>query len=173
MESRRCKRLYLQPPAVPELGDAVQQDDQRALASLHVMQSLVADLGVALAKLAGRVVLGCTHCHLRVGQAISGEPGDLLFLWVSSSRVVALPLAHLLAGRQQLAAGPLGERLHSDRVEQLVGRAQLLARVHTSVLAAEPLAVEELGAGELRSEPGTAQTDRSLRDRGRRPRRRG
>ena len=47
-ESRRRERLDLQPPAVPELGEAVQQNDQRPLAGLDVMQSDIADLGVTL-----------------------------------------------------------------------------------------------------------------------------
>jgi hypothetical protein len=46
-ESRRRERFDLLPPAVPELGEAVQQENQRSLAGLHVVQSLVADLGVA------------------------------------------------------------------------------------------------------------------------------
>jgi len=64
-EPRRRERCDLQPPAVPELGEAVQQDDQRPLTGLHVMQPhVVADLGVALTKLAACEVLGCAHCRL-------------------------------------------------------------------------------------------------------------
>ena len=70
---------------------------------------------------------------------------------VSSSRVSSRALAHLLAGGQQLAAGALGERLRAHRGEHLVGRAQLLARVDAAVLAAQPLAVEQVGAGEVRT----------------------
>jgi hypothetical protein len=51
-ESRRRERLDLQSPAVPELGEAVQQDDQRPIAGLDVMQPLVADLGVAITEFA-------------------------------------------------------------------------------------------------------------------------
>src|SRR5580693_613433 len=64
VESRRRERLDLLPPAVPELGEAVQQDDQRPVAGFDVMQPLVADLGVALAKFAARAVLGCSHYRL-------------------------------------------------------------------------------------------------------------
>jgi hypothetical protein len=46
-ESRRCERLDLPPPAVPELREAVPQNDQRPIACLDVMQSLLADLGVS------------------------------------------------------------------------------------------------------------------------------
>jgi hypothetical protein len=38
-----------------------------------------------------------------------------------------------------------------------VRRAKLLAGVDPAALAAQPLAVEEMGAGELRTQPGTAQ----------------
>ena len=66
-------------------------------------------------------------------------------------------LARLLARGQKLAAGALGERLQADRVEHRVGGAQLLARVHAPALAAQPLAVEQVRAGELRSQPGPAE----------------
>ena len=77
---------------------------------------------------------------------------------VSSSRVFAVPLAHFLAGRRQLDAGPLGERLHPDRRELVVGRAELCARVDATALAAQPLAVEQVRAGEFGAEPGAPET---------------
>src|SRR4029077_5473846 len=205
------------PPAVPELREAMQQNDQRSLTGLHVMQSLVADLGVALTKLAACEVLGCAHyrlpgvvsgmtlrsqpphhprgtpwvpaqgtsrwfppgpstdsarpcagepavlgqrrvelpargdaelrehvaqvpfdraradeqlrADLRVRKALAGEPGDLLLLRRQLPARPGAALPRLLARRQQLAAGALGERLHADRVEQVVGGAQLPARV--------------------------------------------
>ena len=50
------QRRDLQPPAVPELREAVQQDDQGPVASLDVMEPhLVAELGVALPKFGGVV----------------------------------------------------------------------------------------------------------------------
>ena len=49
-EARCRERRDLPPPAVPELREAVQQDDQRPVAGLDVMQPHVADLGVALPK---------------------------------------------------------------------------------------------------------------------------
>ena len=61
------ERVDLQPPAVPELGEAVQQHDQRPLACLDVVQLHVANVGVALTQ--------------------SAEPVSLpLILWVYSSR---------------------------------------------------------------------------------------
>ena len=49
-ESRRRERFDLLPPPVPELGEAVQQDNQRPVTSLDVVQSLVAYIGIAFAK---------------------------------------------------------------------------------------------------------------------------
>ena len=45
------ERRDLPPPAVPELREAVQQNDQRPVAGLDVVQPHVADIGVALPKL--------------------------------------------------------------------------------------------------------------------------
>ena len=49
-------------------------------------------------------------------------------------------------------AGPLGERLRADGGECLVCRVQLGARVDPSALAAEPLAVEQMGPREVETE---------------------
>ena len=54
-------------------------------------------------------------------------------------------------------AGALGERLHADRGEQVVGGAQLRARVDAAILAAQPLAVEQVRAGELGTQPRAAE----------------
>src|SRR5262249_51137094 len=50
-KARRCKRLDLQPPTEPELREPVQQDDQRPIPCLDVMQAHIADLGDALLEL--------------------------------------------------------------------------------------------------------------------------
>ena len=85
---------------------------------------------------------------------------------VRSSRVSTRPPAHLLAGRLKLLAGALGERLHPDRGQHLVGRAQLVARVDPAILAAQPLPVEQMSAGELGTKPGPGPVARSPRDAG-------
>ena len=54
-----------------------------------------------------------------------------------------------LAGGQQLTAGALGERLCSEAFEEVVGCAELPAGVHATVLPAQPLAVHELGSGQV------------------------
>ena len=50
-KTRRHQRRDLQPPTEPELGEAMQQNDQRPLTGLDVMQALIADLGIALPQL--------------------------------------------------------------------------------------------------------------------------
>jgi hypothetical protein len=54
---------------------------------------------------------------LGVGQAVSGEPADLLLLRSEHLALLGAALAHRLAGRDQLSACALGERIHADRVE--------------------------------------------------------
>ena len=58
-------------------------------------------------------------------------------------------LSHRLAGRQQLAPSALGERVGADVREHRVSDSQLRAGVDATVLTPQPLAVEEMGAGEL------------------------
>jgi hypothetical protein len=94
---------------------------------------------------------------LRVRQAITSEPSDLLLLRRELHARLGAALAYLLAGGQQLPAGAFGERLHADREEQVAGSAKLLAYVATPARAAQPLPVEKVRAGELRREPGPAQ----------------
>jgi hypothetical protein len=50
-KTRRRQRLDLEPPTEPEVREAVQQNDQRPVTGLDVMQALIADLGVTLPKL--------------------------------------------------------------------------------------------------------------------------
>ena len=50
-KTRRHERLDLQPPTEPELREAVQQNDQRPVTGLDVMQPHIADFGVTLPKL--------------------------------------------------------------------------------------------------------------------------
>src|SRR4249920_3579040 len=95
--------------------------------------------------------------YLRVREADPGEPGDLLLLRRELVARLVATLAHLLARCDQLAASALCERLHPDRDEHVVGRAQLLSRVETSPLAAQPLPVEQMRTGELRTESRTAE----------------
>src|SRR5580693_8348099 len=94
---------------------------------------------------------------LLVGQALPGQPRDLGLLRGELVARAGGALADRLPGGQQLAAGPLGERLHADRVEHLVRGAKLRPRVGPPALATQPLTVEQVRAGELRRKAGTAQ----------------
>src|SRR5829696_2477493 len=64
---------------------------------------------------------------LRVRPPVASEPGDVLLLWGELVARVLAPLAYLLAGRQQLVPGTLGEALRTHRQQHLAGDAQLLA----------------------------------------------
>src|SRR5829696_7681671 len=63
------------------------------------------------------------RADLRIREALAREPRDLFLLRSELVARVVAALAH------QLAAAALGERLHPDRGEHVVGGAQLLARV--------------------------------------------
>ena len=80
------------------------------------------------------------------------------------------PLAHVLARRQQLPARALGERLHPHRRELVVRGAELGARVDSAMLAAQPLAVEEMRCARDRARSSCGGAARSPPGRGpRRP----
>jgi hypothetical protein len=94
---------------------------------------------------------------LLIREAVIGEPGDLHLL---RGELAARPdgaFAHRLAGGLQLSTGPLGEPLHAHRAVQLLGDAQLLAGVPAPTLAAQPFAVEQMGAGERHTDVGAAE----------------
>ena len=76
---------------------------------------------------------------------------------VSSSRVstVRLRTVSPVASSSRRARSANASDAH--RRQHLVGGAQLLARVDAPVLAAQPLAVEQMGAGELHADAGTAE----------------
>src|SRR4051812_8635756 len=94
---------------------------------------------------------------LRVGVPLAGEIGDLRLLGREDVARLARPSAHRLAGRQQLAPGALGEGVGPEVAEHLVGGTEVLARVYPSVLAPEPFAVEQMGAGEFDSDPSALE----------------
>src|SRR5438105_4147271 len=94
---------------------------------------------------------------LRIREPVAGEPRDLGLLGGELVARLDGAFAGRLAGGQELAPGPLGEPLHAHRVQHLVGDAQLLARVDAAALAAQPLAVEQMRAGELHAHAGTAE----------------
>src|SRR4051794_26897255 len=95
---------------------------------------------------------------LRVRQPIGGKQRDLPLLRGQIVATLDGPPPHLLAGGLKLLARALGERLHADRGQHLVGSAQLVARVDPAVLAAQPLPVEQMSAGELGTKRGPCES---------------
>src|SRR5829696_2612739 len=89
---------------------------------------------------------------LRVRPSVAREPRDVLLLRGELVARVVAPLAHLLAGGQELVPGALGESLRPHREEHLAGDAQLLARIDAPALAAQPLPVEQAPACELHAQ---------------------
>src|SRR4029079_11969200 len=77
---------------------------------------------------------------LRICMPIRGEPRDLLLLRGQLSACLVAPFAHLLARREQLAAGALGECDGTEAGEGLIRDAKVFARVYPAVLAPQPLA---------------------------------
>jgi hypothetical protein len=94
---------------------------------------------------------------LRVRVAVTGESADLGLLCGEFVERLDCAFARGFAGGQELARGALGERVHAHRGEQPVGGAQLLARVEALAFAAQPFAVEEVGAGECNADAGAAE----------------
>src|SRR4051794_4171919 len=94
---------------------------------------------------------------LRVRQPIGSKQRDLPLLRGQLVAGLDGPPPHLLAGGLKLPPGSLGQRLHADRGQHLVGRAQLVARIDPAVLPAQPLPVEQMSAGELGTKRGPCQ----------------
>src|SRR3954454_6668257 len=92
-----------------------------------------------------------------VGTSVTGQSGDVLLLRGQIVDGVDVAFTDLFAGGDQLSPCALAEGIGADRREQVVGAAQLVAGVHSSVLTAKPLAVEQVGAGELGPQWRTAE----------------
>src|SRR6266566_5319250 len=124
---------------------------------------LAAGADVELGEDLGQVVLDRAWADeqpgtdLRVGQAVPGQPRDLGLLRGQLDSGLDGALARGLASSGQFAPGPLGERLDTHRRQHVVGGAQLLAGIRAAALAAQPLAVEQMRAGELYADAGTAE----------------
>jgi hypothetical protein len=94
---------------------------------------------------------------LRVGGALAGQAGDQRFLRGQGIGRLGGLLPGVPAGRPELGARPFGKRRGADRVEDLVRAAELIAGVAPAPLAALPLAVDQVGAGQVHPQPGTAE----------------
>jgi len=97
------------------------------------------------------------RADLRVRQALPGQPRDLRLLGRQLNGRLDGPLTRGLPGGLQLTPGPFGKGPDTHRVQHLVGRAQVLPRLNTAALAAQPLPVQQVTAGELGADPGPAQ----------------
>jgi hypothetical protein len=85
---------------------------------------------------------------LGVRPSVMGKPCDLLLLRRDLVARVISALAHGLARGRQLASGAIGASLATHRGEHGVRVAQLLARLHPTVLAPQPFAVAQPAAVE-------------------------
>jgi hypothetical protein len=86
---------------------------------------------------------------LRVGEAVAGQPSDVCLLGCEQPALVVGAPPRRLTRRCELVTGALGEPLGPDTAELFVGSAELLARIDAPVLATQPFAVQEPGAGEV------------------------
>src|SRR5581483_10631176 len=85
------------------------------------------------------------------------ESSDLVLLRREICAGLVRPFPDPLAGGHELTACTGGECLHPDRAEQVVRGPELLARLDASALAAQPLAEEQVRAGELGPERSSAE----------------
>src|SRR5262249_18296347 len=97
------------------------------------------------------------RADLWIAQAIAGQPGDVGLLRGQGGGCLEAALPYPLARSGQLPARSLGESFHAYRDELVVGRAQLFSGVGASALVPQPLAVEQVRAGEFRAQPRAAQ----------------
>src|SRR3984957_14182305 len=94
---------------------------------------------------------------LRVGGAFAGEAGDQRFLRGQGVGRLDGVLPGVPAGCPQLDTRPFGKRRGADRVKDLMRAAELVAGVTSAPLAAQPLSVNQAGAGAVNPQPGMAQ----------------
>ena len=89
---------------------------------------------------------------LLVRGAVGGQPGDLRLLRREPVREPGAGHGGVLADSPQLGLSPLDECLEAQRPEQLAGGPQLLAGTAAAAPTAQPLAVQQVGPGQLRGD---------------------
>src|SRR4051812_7504985 len=83
---------------------------------------------------------------LRIGKPVARHPRDLHLLRRQLVAGVVGTFARDLTGRRQLHPGAFGERLHPDCGELLTSGAQVLTRIDSPTLTAQPLTIEQVCA---------------------------
>jgi hypothetical protein len=89
------------------------------------------------------------RADLLVRAPVAGQAGDLRLLRGEDVPVLLRAPGNLLAGSRELLARALGKGPRADSGERVMRVSELLARIDAPVLAAQPLPVQELGAGEV------------------------
>src|SRR3954447_193658 len=96
---------------------------------------------------------------LGIRAALGGEACDLRLLRGELVTRVGRALAHRLARRHPLTARAFGESVHAGDIRpHPVCNPEMLTSFGAPALASQPLAVDQVGAGERRSYPRAAQT---------------
>lgn len=96
--------------------------------------------------------------NLGVGEAIAGKSRNLSLLIGELVTRLNAPFAYAFTGGQQLALGACSERFDSHIGKHLECGTQLAARVEAAVLAAEPFAVKQVGAGQIEAHASACQS---------------
>src|SRR5262249_37535328 len=84
------------------------------------------------------------RADLRVREAVTREARDLLLLRGELIARLVCAFPDGCPRRHELPPGALGERLHADLDEDVVGALKLLARVDAAPLAPQPFTVEQV-----------------------------
>src|SRR5277367_2314381 len=90
---------------------------------------------------------------LRVRKPITRKLGDLPLLRSQIIACLDRPLARSLTRSQQLFASPLSEAFHPHRREHVMREMKLSASVDPPPLPAQPLAIQQMRAGECGTDP--------------------
>src|ERR1700758_4954074 len=86
------------------------------------------------------------RADLTILLSVRGEPSDLRLLRGEPAACLVAPFAYVLAGRDQLPSGALGECVCAEAAEHLIRAAEFDARVDPAVLTPQPLAVDQVRA---------------------------
>src|SRR3954470_18163162 len=99
----------------------------------------------------------CTDLGIRA--ALGGEACDLRLLRSKPVARLGRALAHRLAGRHPLTSRAFSESVHAGNLRpHPVCDPEMLTSFGAPALASQPLAVDQVGAGERRTYPRAAQT---------------